>query len=188
MAEPGNEKKMDEMLDSLLAAWSDVEPRPGLETRLIAYLRAETETKTVRRPMFFWLWTSSAAVAVAAVLIAAYVLRPGAMPQTPAIPVAGIPRLPVATPSNGHSPTVKEPRRPAATVEPAVIAEDVRKEVFPTPTALSPQEELLLKYLARTPREEIVAQSHADEPPPDAGEQLVPESRQFFDTESRSTR
>lgn len=188
MAEQGNEKRMDEVLDSLLAAYSDVEPRPGLETRLIAQLRAEAETKPARRPMFFWLWTSSAVVAIAMVLMAIYVLRPGDMPQPPAIPVAGIPHLPVAAPSNGQSPTVKEPRRPAATVEPAVIAEDVHKEVFPTPTALSPQEELLLRYLARTPRQEVVAQSRADEPPPEAVEQLVPESRQFFNTESRSTR
>ena len=188
MADQGNEKRTDEMLDSLLAAYSDVEPRPGLETRLIAHLRAEAATKTARRPMFLWLWTSSAAVAVAMVLIAVYVLRPGDIPQPPAIPVAGPPVLPVAAPANEHSRTVKGPRRPAATVEPAVIAEDVRKEVFPTPVALSPQEELLLRYLARTPRQEVVAQSHADEPPPDAGEQLGPESRQFSGTESRSTR
>jgi hypothetical protein len=138
--------------------------------------------------MFFWLWTSSTAVAIAIILIAAYVLRPGDMPQPPAIPVAGVPHLPVATPSNGYNPRVKEPRRPAATVEPSVIAEDVRKEVFPTPSPLSPQEELLLRYLAGTPRQEVVAQSRADEPPPDAVEQLVPESRQVFDSESRSTR
>lgn len=187
MAEQGNEKRMDEMLDSLLAAYSDVEPRPGLETRLIAQLRAEAEMKTARRPMFFWLWTSSAVAAFAVVLIAVYVLRPGDMPQPPAIPVAGVPHLPVATPSNGHSPTVKEPWRPAATVEPAVIAEDVRKEVFPTPTALSPQEQLLLKYLARTPREEVAAQSHMDEPPSEGPEPLVPQTRQFSGTELHST-
>lgn len=188
MAEQSNEKRLDEVLDSLLAAYSDVEPRPGLETRLISQLRAEAETETVCRPMFLWLWTSSAVAALAMVLIAVYILRPGDIPQPPAIPVAGVPHLPVATPSNGHSPTVKEPRRPAATVEPAVIAEDVRQEVFPTPVALSPQEELLLKYLARTPREEVAAQSHMDEPPPEGPEPLVPQTRQFFDTESRSTR
>jgi hypothetical protein len=187
MAEQGDEKRMDEMLDSLLAAWSDVEPRPGLETRLIAQLRAEAETKTARHPMFFWLWTSSAVAALAMVLIAVYVLRPGDMPQPPTIPVASIPVLPVEVPANGHNPTVKESRPPAITVEPAVIAEDVRKEVFPTPSPLSPQEELLVRYLARTPREEVAAQSHMDEPPPDAVEQLVPESRHFSGTELHST-
>src|SRR5437763_15288478 len=34
-----------------------------------------------------------------------------------------------------------------------------RLEVFPTPTPLSDQEKLLLHYMARTPREEIVAHS-----------------------------
>jgi hypothetical protein len=47
----------------------------------------------------------------------------------------------------------------------ATLALNERPAVFPTPTPLSEQEKLLLSYLAGTPREEVVAQSHPDEPP-----------------------
>jgi hypothetical protein len=46
----------------------------------------------------------------------------------------------------------------------ATLALNQRPAIFPTPTPLSEQEQLLLLYLARTPREEVVAQSHPDEP------------------------
>ena len=42
--------------------------------------------------------------------------------------------------------------------------EEVRQQVFPSPSPLSEQEKLLLRYLSRTPREELVAQSHPDPP------------------------
>jgi hypothetical protein len=48
------------------------------------------------------------------------------------------------------------------------VATDVRREVFPTPVPLTDQERLLLGYLSRTPREELVAQSHPDPTPDDA--------------------
>jgi hypothetical protein len=186
MAEQDREKRLDEMLDSLLANYSHVEPRPGLETRLIAHLRAEAETKPARRPMFFWMWTSSAIATVVLVSIAVYLLRFPELPQPPVVRVAAPPVLPVTAPAHQPRPKTQEPR--AVTVETATTASDVRQPVFPTPVALSPQEEILLRYLARTPKQEVVAQSHADEPPPEAGEQLVPETRKFSDTESHSTR
>ncbi|HEX9255783.1 MAG TPA: hypothetical protein VF938_09560, partial [Candidatus Angelobacter sp.] len=45
------------------------------------------------------------------------------------------------------------------------LALSQRPAVFPTPTPLSEQERLLLSYYSRTPREEVIAQSHPDEPP-----------------------
>jgi hypothetical protein len=47
----------------------------------------------------------------------------------------------------------------------ATLALSQRPAVFPTPTPLSEQEKLLLSYLAGTPREEVIAQSHPEEPP-----------------------
>ena len=42
----GQEKdhKLDAMLDNLLSTYSSVEPRPGLETRILANLREESAT------------------------------------------------------------------------------------------------------------------------------------------------
>jgi len=47
----------------------------------------------------------------------------------------------------------------------AGLALSQRPPVFPTPVPLSEQEQLLLRYVARTPRGELIAQSHPDDPP-----------------------
>jgi hypothetical protein len=72
-----------------------------------------------------------------------------------------------------HAPAVRNetvrirPRKSLASTRPqsAALALNERPAVFPTPTPLSEQEKLLLSYLAGTPREEVIAQSHSDEPP-----------------------
>ena len=54
----------------------------------------------------------------------------------------------------------------------AAIADHVsaiKQDVFPSPSPLSEQEKLLFRYLAHTPRAEIIAQSHPD--PQDEGEE-----------------
>jgi hypothetical protein len=40
-----------------------------------------------------------------------------------------------------------------------------RPPIFPTPVPLSEQEQLLLRYVAGTPQQELIAQSHPEEPP-----------------------
>ena len=48
-------KQMDEMLDSLLANYSSAEPRPGLETRILANLGDADRAATGRAIMEFWV-------------------------------------------------------------------------------------------------------------------------------------
>ena len=50
MIDPEKDKQMqiDDMLDSLLANYSSAEPRPGLETRILANLRGEAEKNRLR--------------------------------------------------------------------------------------------------------------------------------------------
>ena len=72
MADQEKGKHLDEMLDSLLANYSSVEPRPGLQTRILATLRDAEEKKTPQGWWNFkWLWAGAVATAiiVAAVLI-----------------------------------------------------------------------------------------------------------------------
>src|SRR5262249_57257448 len=61
----------------------------------------------------------------------------------------------------------RRPPRPHAPrqLENSALALNRRPQIFPTPTPLSEQEQLLLRYVAGTPREELIAQSHPDEPP-----------------------
>jgi hypothetical protein len=171
MADQEKDKHIDEMLDSLLANYSSAEPRPGLETRILANLR-QTEEKEAAHGCwsFKWLWAG----VVAAALVIAMALMSGlhrATPPTNTIvetrqpaPQPQIqPRAQIAPQTTARVHRHKPSAVPAARQN-AALALSQRPAVFPTPTPLSEQEKLLLSYLAGTPREEVVAQSHPDEP------------------------
>jgi hypothetical protein len=182
MADQEKDKQMqiDDMLDSLLANYSSAEPRPGLETRLLANLREAEKEAPHGWWNFKWLWAGVVAVAiiVAAVLVNG---RHRIEPPTHVI---------VKTNPAVQQPVIKEPNAQQRAVQssvPAVVGSErvihrhktltpvplhnatlalsQRPAVFPTPTPLSEQERLLLSYYSRTPREEMIAQSHPDEPP-----------------------
>lgn len=174
----GQEKdhKLEAMLDNLLSTYSSAEPRPGLETRILANLR-EVSGKSPARWNLAWLWAGAAAAAVAAILLAAYFFRP-VQRQAPQI-VVNPPSPQIVAPA--HTPPQESARQASAREappsaphpkrSPQVQVVDVRQDVFPSPSPLSEQEKLLFRYMAATPREELVAQSHPDEPPTDASPQ-----------------
>src|SRR6478609_1036600 len=169
--EKDKQMQMDEMLDSLLANYSSVEPRPGLETRILANLREAEKEEPAGWWNFKWLW---AGVAVAAIIVAAVLIngRHRVEPPThvivktsPAIPQPEIqPQAPIARQETARIHRRKPSTVPAAQRN-ATLALSKRPAVFPTPTPLSEQEKLLLSYLAGTRREEVIAESHPDEPP-----------------------
>lgn len=171
MADQEKDKQIDDMLDSLLANYSSAEPRPGLETRILANLREAEEKKASQRWWNFkWIWAGmvTAAIIVAVLLIdGRHRVEPPThviVKTSPAVPKPEI---------HPHAPTVHNetarilPHKPLAPTRPhnAALALNERPAVFPTPTPLSEQEKLLLSYVAGTPREEVVAESHPDEPP-----------------------
>jgi hypothetical protein len=163
---------MDEMLDSLLANYSSAEPRPGLETRILANLREAAEKEeSYGWWNFKWLWAGvvSSAIIVAAVLIS------GRHRVTPPTNTVVETRQPTPQPQiQPHAPVARhetarihrrKPSTPLTRPQDATLALNQRPAVFPTPTPLSEQEQLLLRYYTGTPREEVIAQSHPDEPP-----------------------
>ncbi|HEX7285258.1 MAG TPA: hypothetical protein VF532_03710, partial [Candidatus Angelobacter sp.] len=120
-----------------------------------------------------WMWAGAAA-AVIAMIALIFLLRAGERRQTPVIETVRTTQQPapkIASEQGNVQPPAPTRRTGTANrvgkTGTQQIA-DTRPDVFPTPTPLSEQEKLLLRYLAGTPREEIVAQSHADEPPQDA--------------------
>lgn len=165
MAERDNEN-LDRLLDSLLSNYSRENPRPGLETRI----RASLEAAAVRKPRWFlnWKW---AGAAVTAAIAAALMLYFG---HSPAGPIPSRQELVQKQLVPQPATTVKDhTTRPAARAaahhqlsksKVLQIADD-RPDVFPTPTPLSEQEKLLLRYMATTPRQEIVAQARPDDLP-----------------------
>ncbi len=167
-------RNLDNLLDSLLAQYSDAQPRPGLETRITAQLREQAARKKSWK--WSWIWSGVAAAALATLVFIVRLERSVELPQ-PVTFKADWSLL------HHAGATVDEPSRAGNTVLPAnqnaqeksprprhqelevpEVAQDTRPDVFPTPTPLSDQEKLLLRYLARTARHEIVAQSHPDEP------------------------
>jgi hypothetical protein len=178
MADQEKDKQIDDMLDSLLANYSSAEPRPGLETRILANLKfanpRDAEGREAGRGWwgFKWLW---AGAALAAVLIVGAVLISGRHHVVPPSNTMVQTRQPVpqpavksSLPSTGGAPRAIHHRHKTLAPQPqqnAGLAWSQRPPVFPTPTPLSEQERLLLQYYSRTPREEVIAQSHPDEPP-----------------------
>jgi len=182
MADQEKDKRIDEMLDSLLANYSSAEPRPGLVTRILANLR-DAEGREAGRGWwgFKWLWAGAAlaALIVGAVLISGkrhtaplnhtvvQTVQPAV--QQPAVPqpIVEQPRVQSSVPKIGATPAIHHRHKTLAPgpQQNATLAWNQRPPVFPTPTPLSEQERLLLQYYSRTPREEMIAQSHPDEPP-----------------------
>ena len=149
--------ELDRELDAALANYSAVEPRAGLEERVLANLRAERTLVTHRA---WWRWGLAVAAAVALVTIA-LAWRSGRTSQ----PVAGHPAImrlrptdnmtPVAS-HNGNAlrPREHPPYRGAARQRsrPAgFVAANPKLEQFPSPRPLSEQEKILASYVAKDP-------------------------------------
>jgi hypothetical protein len=163
MADREKDKQIDEMLDSLLASYSSVEPRPGLETRILANLRAAAEKKGSNGWWNLkWIWVG--AVAAATIIVA--VLMNEGQPVTPPTNVVVKTGQPVPLPEiraslRAASPEIAKAHRrktSPATRQKAALASSGRPANFPTPVPLSEQERLMFTYLENTPREVVVAQ------------------------------
>ena len=181
------DERLEALLDSMLSAYSDVEARPGLETRVLATLSAGNQKSS--RPAIRWLWSIGGSCAAAGLLFAAWFWQIALLPSPPATGFnapAPRPTLPSpATRGNRHPYGIARVNHLRPVVPP-----DIRQEVFPSRTPLSEQERALLQYLQGTPREEIVAQSHPDPPapPPEDGDAPQPQSQQVKKSESYNTR
>jgi hypothetical protein len=185
MVEPEKDKRLDDLLDSLLSQYSQAEPRPGLETRILAHVK-EAEAPPGRwQSTLRWLAAGAAGAAVAVVLFILF-SRTAPRPQPSVVrevaPPVSLRSTPPAPVSSGTIAKQHVGRNQA----PRAITVAARREVFPSPSPLSEQEALFLQYLAVTPREELIAQSHPDEPPAEM-EQDAPPPRDLTQVPQRSS-
>src|SRR5262249_46476779 len=156
------EKQLDQLLDSLLANYANAEPRPGLETRLLATVREARTSSTRSWHIWQWLLAGTGVVAMAVAVSAVYYSRLAELPPPPRIQVTGPPTLPPTIKVSGQDAKLHQ-QKLRIEILPLVAHVDVRQEVFPTPIPLSEQERLLLRYLAGTPRDEVASHAHEDE-------------------------
>ncbi|HEY7402305.1 MAG TPA: hypothetical protein VIB39_02190 [Candidatus Angelobacter sp.] len=169
MSDQNNEKKLDDLLDSALAEYSAVEPRPGLEARILA--RVQDAAEQPRAPWWTvrWLVTGAAAAAIAVIVLSMLFLRPAQKPQQveirPDHPQAIQPQPHPNSERASAKTTPVRGERPQHHAKPQQeLAQRDRPSVFPTPMGLSEQEKLMMAYLAQTPKEEIIAQLRAPDP------------------------
>lgn len=157
--------ELDRALDAALAKYTAVEPRPGLDDRILANLRAEQSRVPGRT---WWRWGVAGALATVVVMALALAWRSG-KPSPPVV-------------ANHPSTTTQEPNEPAREVvssgeanerpprasnaarrrttnhvpRQTVVAanpklDQPKLDQFPSPRPLSEQEKILQSYVAEYP-------------------------------------
>jgi len=158
---------LDRTLDAVLAKYASVEPREGLEERILASLRA-AETRPAHRS--WWNWGFATALAAVLIVAAAVVSRWNKQPHQPiAVHPPTLKQAPVA-PYEAHrdentTPPQKSLRHHTLQHWQAreIVAPGPKLDVFPTPLPLSEQEKILAAYVARYPEHAaLVAEARMD--------------------------
>jgi len=159
--------QLDRTLDAALAKYASVEPREGLEERILANLCSQDARAA--EPTW-WNWRFVAAVAAVLMIAAVVVWRwnkptlppvathPPALKQAPFAPeVAHGEENNAAPRKSKRHPTLRHQR------EPEILAAGPKLDVFPTPLPLSEQEKILATYVARYPQHAaLVAEARMD--------------------------
>jgi hypothetical protein len=137
---------LDGLLDEALKEYGNVEPRSGLEHRVLANLRIEQEHLTSRNQ--WWGWAVGCAVVTIAAVVAVLVTTP----RTPANlgeanaksqSVVAPPQVPSLRRQLTHGPRAQQPRLMDLREKPS----NPRLETFPSPQPLSEQEVMLQRYV-----------------------------------------
>jgi hypothetical protein len=181
-----NHKNLDEAwppddgLDFALRQYGEAEPRPGLEERVLANLRAD-RGRTVA--WAWWPWAALAGVAAIAMVVAVPLLRkPGkttatntaqgpltAINGTEARVTNGDKQHPVTSPARVLS------KRPSTLGSHSTlrVAASLKLEQFPSPQPLSEQEEILASYVAQYQEQAVlVARARTQELQRDRAEEM----------------
>jgi len=173
---------LDRDLDAALAMYSAVEPRAGLEERVLATLQAERD-QVMARSWRHWSFVSAAAIFAAVVIIVATLaLRSGkaqapvtARRPTTVLPVivqAGQPNpRDVASSNSSEKNDLAQSSRAAerhavhrAARAAAVANAQPKLDQFPSPQPLSEQEKILASYVEEYPeRAGLLARARTEE-------------------------
>lgn len=169
-------------LDMAMAKYAAVEPRVGLEERILAHLKAEQEQAAARA---WWNWPRAAALVAAVVMIVAALLvwrswkpAPDTMAHHQLNPVQGGQRPQTGSNAGGErvrqqvAAPLRRQRIHSSHVQ-VVVAAEPRLEQFPSPRPLSDQEKILANYVTRYPEHAtLIAQARAEALRRDAEEEL----------------
>jgi hypothetical protein len=156
--------ELDRILDAVLAKYASVEPREGLEQRVLANLR--TEPPIPGRA--WWRWGVVAAVAAVFLVTLTLTWRSDkqlhpVVANRPVVTTLPPKERTMQTVSNAQSSGVR-PVRPDAARKVAVppspptlaIARQPKLDQFPSPQPLSEQEKILQSYVAENPEQAVL--------------------------------
>jgi hypothetical protein len=157
------ERELEQWLDVALVRHVSVEPRIGLENRLLAGLQAERGRLAVRRQ---WWWGLGTAVVAATVAIAMWIglherqpvpnrAAGNSMTQGRSATVSGQvapERPPVSEDAQGMARTLRRPVRPAISAR----TSEPKLDQFPSPEPLTDQEKLLARYVQEFPERAVL--------------------------------
>ncbi len=153
MQAEGSEDALDQALDRALAKYAAVEPRAGLEGRILANLAAQRATSN----RAWWAWGLAAALAAIVLVAIAIPWREGRT-TTPILveqkSAPGQSPQAITTAAAGHAPARVVPIHKA--VKRAQIPANPKLDVFPSPRPLSKQEEMLANYVDRFHHEAVL--------------------------------
>jgi hypothetical protein len=154
----------DRELDAALAKYAAVEPRLGLEERVLASLQAVhiADSRATR-----WLWCAAGALAVVIVALA-LVWRSSTLhaPRiathhgtgAPSVIPSGSPGITEVGTNGAHShpfqPSARHGKRPMHAT--ATAAANPKLDRFPSPQPLSAQEQILQDYVADYPEQAVL--------------------------------
>ncbi len=159
---------LDSLLDVALAKYAEVEPREGLEQRILAGIHAEQ----ARSPRHAW-WRWGLVAATLALLVLGFSWRYGSPSRSITTsqpkPSTQIPPTPIQQVASAtmapHAPHQhRTPRRVGHRIESeSVVAASPKLEQFPSPQPLSAEEIALAQYVKNFPKEaQVVAQAQEE--------------------------
>ncbi len=144
------ERRAEETLDAMLARYSSVQPRAGLEQRILANLEARQ-----RAQISFWRW--GWAVAAAVLVISAGLLWVARHRAQPAPASMQVHRVPPPAPAPAQTNTARALPAPSGRIireRPGRVAASgpgPRRNVFPSPVPLTSQEIAAIRLAKRDP-------------------------------------
>ena len=143
--------KLDQLLDQALAEYGNVEPRPGLENRIISTLRSAPGRSAYRRRWTFALVPIAALLALT-IWFAVGSRTPASLKQDPQAKAAGTVKVPVAPNTAAkQQPRVALRQTHRRNLRPANLASGSTAvstlEQFPSAHPLTQEERLLVAYV-----------------------------------------
>ena len=153
MRDDKQDQFVDELLEASLKQYRGEEPRPGLETRILAGIRGQE--RAARRRGLAWTVAACAGM-LAAVILALHFTRAPIRQSAPSASLTSPATTPPVSPELTLQPPLLAARRSALRVR-KVAPRRLRPEQFPSPLPLTQQEKLLLAYLDIATQPDLVA-------------------------------